>query len=81
MEGKTGMSISVKGHRTIFDEILSGNLLEEDKSLERLWQEGQIVVGGGSETAALGFVFPRGLVTLTLIWVSSALCHRLSSFI
>ncbi len=51
-KGKAGTSISVKGHRTIFDEILSGNLPEEEKSLERLWQEGQIVVGGGTETAA-----------------------------
>ncbi|KAJ6092288.1 cytochrome P450 [Penicillium canescens] len=38
--------------RTIFHELLTGDLPDEEKRLERLWQEGQIVVGAGTETTA-----------------------------
>lgn len=38
--------------RTIFHELLTGDLPSEEKRLERLWQEGQIVVGAGTETTA-----------------------------
>ncbi|OAQ58690.1 cytochrome P450 oxidoreductase [Pochonia chlamydosporia 170] len=38
--------------RTIFHELLTGNLPNEEKSISRLWQEGQIVVGAGTETTA-----------------------------
>jgi len=38
--------------RTIFHELLESNLPPEEKSLERLWQEGQIVVGAGADTTA-----------------------------
>ncbi|KAE8143640.1 cytochrome P450 [Aspergillus pseudotamarii] len=38
--------------RTIFHELLTGDLPEQEKQLERLWQEGQIVVGAGTETTA-----------------------------
>lgn len=38
--------------RTIFHELLTGDLPDQEKSLERLWQEGQIVVGAGTETTA-----------------------------
>ncbi|KAE8313510.1 putative cytochrome P450 [Aspergillus transmontanensis] len=38
--------------RTIFHELLTGDLPEQEKRLERLWQEGQIVVGAGTETTA-----------------------------
>ncbi|KAL3427154.1 cytochrome p450 [Phlyctema vagabunda] len=37
---------------TIFHELLSSNLSEEDKTLSRLWQEGQVVIGAGAETTA-----------------------------
>lgn len=37
---------------TIFHELLTGDLPSEEKRLERLWQEGQIVVGAGTETTA-----------------------------
>ncbi|EMD90794.1 hypothetical protein COCC4DRAFT_127633 [Bipolaris maydis ATCC 48331] len=38
--------------RTIFHELLMGDLPEQEKRLERLWQEGQIVIGAGTETTA-----------------------------
>jgi cytochrome P450 len=38
--------------RTIFHELLTGDLPEQEKRLERLWQEGQIVIGAGTETTA-----------------------------
>ncbi|EKG12713.1 Cytochrome P450 [Macrophomina phaseolina MS6] len=44
-----------KGGRTdatIFHELLEGNLPDREKTLERLWQEGQIIVGAGTETTA-----------------------------
>ncbi|KAL4732999.1 cytochrome P450 [Aspergillus similis] len=37
---------------TIFHELLTGDLPEQEKRIERLWQEGQIVVGAGTETTA-----------------------------
>lgn len=47
-EGKT-QSTSTK---TIFHELLTGTLPPQEKRIERLWQEGQIVVGAGTETTA-----------------------------
>ena len=38
--------------RTIFHELLTGSLSNAEKKLERIWQEGQIVVGAGTETTA-----------------------------
>ncbi|EGE00701.1 hypothetical protein TESG_07995 [Trichophyton tonsurans CBS 112818] len=38
--------------RTIFYELLTGPLPEEEKRLNRIWQEGQLVVGAGTETTA-----------------------------
>ncbi|KAL0258271.1 hypothetical protein SLS55_007444 [Diplodia seriata] len=35
---------------TIFHEILRGDLPEEEKQTARLWQEGQAVIGAGTET-------------------------------
>ncbi|EKG14730.1 hypothetical protein MPH_08005 [Macrophomina phaseolina MS6] len=35
---------------TIFHEILRGDLPEEEKQTPRLWQEGQAVIGAGTET-------------------------------
>lgn len=40
--------------RTIFHELLTGDLPAQEKRLERLWQEGQIVIGAGTETTAWG---------------------------
>ncbi|KAK2616577.1 hypothetical protein QQS21_000400 [Conoideocrella luteorostrata] len=39
-------------NKTIFQELLTGSLPDQEKKLERLWQEGQIVVGAGTETTA-----------------------------
>ncbi|PLB36812.1 cytochrome P450 [Aspergillus candidus] len=47
-EGKT-QSASTK---TIFHELLTGDLPTQEKRIERLGQEGQIVVGAGTETTA-----------------------------
>ena len=41
-------------HPTIFHELLQGDLPEEEKNLDRLWLEGQLVVGAGTETTAWG---------------------------
>lgn len=38
--------------RTIFHELLESDLPAEEKTLERLWQEGQVVVGAGADTTA-----------------------------
>ncbi|KAF9634227.1 Cytochrome P450 [Lasiodiplodia theobromae] len=37
---------------TIFHELIDGDLPDEEKRLERMWQEGQIIVGAGTETTA-----------------------------
>ena len=39
-------------HPTIFHAILQSDLPPEEKSLDRLWQEGQTIVGAGTETTA-----------------------------
>ena len=39
-------------HPTIFHEILNTSLPPEEKKLGRLWQEGQTVIGSGTETTA-----------------------------
>ncbi|KAI9641428.1 hypothetical protein NHQ30_010235 [Ciborinia camelliae] len=37
---------------TIFHEILSSDLPANEKSIDRLWQEGQTLIGAGTETTA-----------------------------
>ncbi|KAL9122968.1 MAG: hypothetical protein Q9187_000475 [Circinaria calcarea] len=39
-------------HPTIFHEILGSDLPPQEKSYERLWQEGESMIGGGVETIA-----------------------------
>lgn len=39
-----------KGDKTIFHALLAGNLPPEDKTALRLSQEGQLIVGAGTET-------------------------------
>jgi len=39
-------------HPTIFHEILSSNLPPNEKTVDRLWQDGQTVIGAGTETTA-----------------------------
>ncbi|KAI6091573.1 putative cytochrome P450 [Hypoxylon rubiginosum] len=39
-------------HATIFHELLESDLPESEKAAVRLWQEGQIIVGAGTETTA-----------------------------
>lgn len=43
-------------HPTIFHYILESNLPPEEKKLDRLWQEGQTIIGAGTETTAMDFV-------------------------
>ena len=43
-----------KGHVTIFEELVRGDLSEREKSVERLAQEGALVVSAGTETTAWG---------------------------
>lgn len=42
----------VDGQPTIFHELLNSDLPPWEKSLERLWQDGQVVVGAGADTTA-----------------------------
>lgn len=37
---------------TIFHELLEADLPDREKSTARLWQEGQIIIGAGTETTA-----------------------------
>ena len=39
-------------HPTIFHDILGSSLPPEEKKLDRLWQEGQTIIGAGTETTA-----------------------------
>jgi len=39
-------------HPTIFHTVLESSLPPEEKQLSRLWQEGQTVIGAGTETTA-----------------------------
>ena len=50
----TGSNESYKSvsHPTIFHEILNSSLPPGEKKLERLWQEGQTVIGAGTKTTA-----------------------------
>ena len=41
-----------KTRRTIFHEILNSKLSDYDKSTDRLWQEGEVVVAAGTITTA-----------------------------
>ncbi len=43
-----------KGHATIFEELFRGDLPENEKSVDRLAQEGALVVSAGTETTAWG---------------------------
>ncbi|KAL1970873.1 hypothetical protein VTN77DRAFT_2707 [Rasamsonia byssochlamydoides] len=45
-------SYKTASHKTIFHDIIESNLSDSDKQLNRLWQEGQVVVGAGTETTA-----------------------------
>lgn len=39
-------------HPTIFHDILGSNLPPQEQTLDRLWQEGQTIIGAGTETTA-----------------------------
>lgn len=41
-----------KGTKTIFRDVLNSNLPEAEKSLERMWHDGQVFNIAGSETTA-----------------------------
>ena len=44
--------LSYKKHPTVFQELLDSNLPAYDKTLDRLGQEGQLVIGAGTTTTA-----------------------------
>ncbi|GAD94164.1 hypothetical protein AN8309.2 [Paecilomyces variotii No. 5] len=48
----TDKNYEAVSHKTIFHDILSSNLPESEKRLDRLAQEGQVVVGAGTETTS-----------------------------
>ncbi|MCJ1358190.1 MAG: hypothetical protein MMC33_008189 [Icmadophila ericetorum] len=51
-EGKNTNYTNARAHATIFHELLNGDLPPTEKSLDRLWQEGQTIIGAGTETTA-----------------------------
>jgi hypothetical protein len=42
----------IDGQPTIFHELINSDLPPEEKTVLRLWQEGQTVVGAGADTTA-----------------------------
>jgi cytochrome P450 len=54
MEGKEDKEgkETVDGKPTVFHHLLNSDLPPQEKTLERLWQEGQVIVGAGTETTA-----------------------------
>ncbi|KAK0637582.1 Cytochrome P450 monooxygenase yanH [Lasiodiplodia hormozganensis] len=49
-EERAGKEKDADAETTIFHEILRGDLPEDEKQTARLWQEGQAVIGAGTET-------------------------------
>lgn len=70
-----------KGHVTIFEELVRGDLPEREKSVERLAQEGALVVSAGTETTAWGTDSNFGLkdVLTTSILVQSVIVYYVLS--
>jgi len=52
IEEEEDKNYKISSHPTIFHEILSSDLPLSEKKLDRLWQEGQTIVGAGTETTA-----------------------------
>jgi cytochrome P450 len=52
LEGTDGISKQGTGSRTIFHALRDSNLPPEEKTLQRLCDEGEILTGAGSETTA-----------------------------
>jgi len=52
LEGKEKEGNGGYGHRSIFHELRDCNLPAEEKTVERLCDEGQILTGAGTETTA-----------------------------
>jgi cytochrome P450 len=59
---------------TIFHHVLASDMPESEKRLSRLWQEGMVVVGAGTETTAWTLV-----VGLTYIMMNDKIRHRLET--
>jgi len=59
---------------TIFHHVLASDMPTSEKSLDRLWQEGMVVVGAGTETTAWTLV-----VGLTYILMNDNIRQRLES--
>jgi cytochrome P450 len=70
----TNKSDENSSHRTIFHHVLSSTMPPSEKRLERLWQEGMVVVGAGTETTAWTLV-----VGLTHIILNDEVRRRLES--
>ena len=50
-------------HPTIFHDILESDLPPQEKALDRLWQEGQTIIGAGTETTAWTLSVVRNLLS------------------
>jgi cytochrome P450 len=69
---ETGKNMSQEN--TIFHHVLASDMPESEKRLSRLWQEGMVVVGAGTETTAWTLV-----VGLTYIMMNDKIRHRLET--
>ncbi|KAE8383477.1 cytochrome P450 [Aspergillus bertholletiae] len=52
IQNGTNRSNEKSSHRTIFHEVLDSDMPASEKQLERMWQEGMVVVGAGTDTTA-----------------------------
>lgn len=43
---------AIQHRSTIFHELFHANIPDSEKGPDRMWQEGQIVIGAGTETTA-----------------------------
>ena len=60
----TNRSNEKGSHRTIFHDVLASDMPASEKKLKRMWQEGMVVVGAGTDTTAWTLVV--ALVHLTI---------------
>lgn len=68
----TNRSNEKGSHRTIFHDVLDSDMPASEKKLERMWQEGMVVVGAGTDTTAWTLV-----VALVHITTNAGIRQRL----
>ncbi|OGM48078.1 hypothetical protein ABOM_002892 [Aspergillus bombycis] len=72
IQNGTNRSNEKSSHRTIFHDVLDSGMPASEKKLERMWQEGMVVVGAGTDTTAWTLV-----VVLVHIIINADIRQRL----